>query len=70
MGDTLIAGKTVGRVRGMTDDKGRPVQSAGPSDPVEIIGMSEVPEAGDVFHAVADERMARELVEQRKYKEK
>ncbi len=70
MGDTIIAGKAVGRVRAMTDDRGRPVEAAGPSDPVEIIGLAEVPGAGDVFHAVADERMARELVEQRKFTEK
>ncbi|MDD6159629.1 MAG: translation initiation factor IF-2 [Oscillospiraceae bacterium] len=65
-GDVIIAGTAVGRVRAMTDYKGRKVTSAGPSVPVEIIGMGEVPGAGDDFHAVADERMARELVEQRK----
>ena len=65
-GDVIIAGMAVGRVRAMTDDKGNKVTSAGPSVPVEIIGMGEVPGAGDDFHAVADERMARELVEQRK----
>ncbi|GHV06786.1 hypothetical protein FACS1894217_06170 [Clostridia bacterium] len=65
-GNIIIAGKSVGRVRAMTDDKGRKIETAGPSVPVEIIGLSEVPEAGDTFHAVADERMARELVEQRK----
>ena len=65
-GDVIIAGMAVGRVRAMTDYKGKKVTSAGPSVPVEIIGMSEVPGAGDDFHAVADERMARELVEQRK----
>ncbi|MCL2084788.1 MAG: translation initiation factor IF-2 [Oscillospiraceae bacterium] len=65
-GNIIIAGKTVGRVRAMTDDKGARLEEAGPSVPVEIIGLSEVPEAGDQFHAVADERMARELVEQRK----
>ena len=69
-GDIVIAGKTVGRVRAMTDDKGRKIEEAGPSVPVEIIGLSEVPEAGDVFHTVADERMARELVDQRKHQEK
>ena len=62
-GDVIIAGTAVGRVRTMTDAKGRKLQSAGPSVPVEIIGMGEVPSAGDDFHAVADERMARELVE-------
>ena len=65
-GDIIIAGTAVGRVRGMTDHKGRKVTEAGPSVPVEIIGMGDVPGAGDDFHAVADERMARELVEQRK----
>ncbi len=65
-GDVIIAGMAVGRVRAMTDCKGNKVTEAGPSVPVEIIGMGEVPGAGDDFHAVADERMARELVEQRK----
>ena len=65
-GDIVIAGTAVGRVRAMTDYKGRKVTEAGPSVPVEIIGMGEVPGAGDDFHVVADERMARELVEQRK----
>ena len=65
-GDLIIAGTAVGRVRAMTDYKGRKVTEAGPSVPVEIMGMGEVPGAGDDFHVVADERMARELVEQRK----
>ena len=65
-GDTVIAGNSVGRVRAMTDDKGRTIKSAGPSVPVEIIGLAEVPSAGDEFNAVADERMARELAEQRR----
>ena len=69
-GDIVIAGKTVGRVRAMTDDRGRKLDSAGPSMPVEIIGLSEVPDAGDLFYAVEDERMARELAEQRKTEEK
>ena len=69
-GDVIIAGTAVGRVRAMTNDKGQKVTEAGPSVPVEIIGMSEVPEAGDDFHAVADERMARELAEQRKAEQK
>ena len=69
-GDIIIAGTAVGRVRVMTDDKGRQVQSAGPSIPVEITGLSEAPGAGDEFNAVADERMARQLVEERKEKEK
>ena len=69
-GDIIIAGTAVGRVRVMTNDKGERVKSAGPSVPVEIMGMSEVPNAGDVFNAVVDERMARELVQQRKDEKK
>ncbi|MEG2378234.1 MAG: translation initiation factor IF-2, partial [Clostridia bacterium] len=69
-GDTIIAGTSVGHVRAMTNDKGEIIESAGPSVPVEIIGLGEVPGAGDLFHAVQDERMARELVEQRKHEEK
>ncbi len=69
-GDVIIAGTAVGRVRAMTDARGRRLDEAGPSVPVEIIGMGEVPGAGDDFHAVADERMARELVEQRKHEQK
>ena len=69
-GDIIIAGTAVGRVRVMTNDKGERVTEAGPSVPVEITGMSEVPGAGDTFNAVADERMARELVEQRKEEKK
>ena len=65
-GDVLIAGTAVGRVRVMTDDKGRTVKTAGPSTPVEITGLAEVPGAGDIFNAVEDERMARQLVDQRK----
>ena len=69
-GDTVIAGTAVGRVRAMTNEDGRKIQEAGPSVPVEIIGLAEVPGAGDIFDAVDDEKMARELVEQRKDKEK
>ena len=69
-GDVIIAGTAVGRVRAMTNAQGERVETAGPSVPVEIIGMGEVPGAGDDFHAVADERMARELVEQRKHEQK
>ena len=65
-GDILIAGASVGRVRVMRDDKGRTVTEAGPSVPVEIMGLSEVPSAGDTFNAVEDEKLARELVEKRK----
>ena len=69
-GDTVIAGTSVGRVRALTNDDGKKIESAGPSVPVEIIGLAEVPGAGDIFDAVDDEKMARELVEQRKDKEK
>ena len=66
LGDIIIAGTSVGRVRTMLNDKGQRVSEAGPSMPVEISGLSEVPTAGDVFNAVADERMARELAEERR----
>ena len=66
LGDIIIAGTCVGRVRTMINDKGQRVTEAGPSTPVEISGLSEVPTAGDVFNAVADERMARELAEERR----
>ena len=69
-GDLIIAGTSVGRVRVMTDDKGRAITSAGPSVPVEITGLAETPAPGDEFNAVSDERMARQLVEQRKQAEK
>ncbi len=69
-GDIVIAGTAVGRVRVMTNDKGRTVKTAGPSVPVEITGLAEVPAPGDEFNAVTDERMARELVEQRKQQAK
>ena len=67
-GDLIIAGTAVGRVRVMTNDKGAQVKDAGPSIPVEITGLAEVPAPGDEFNVVADERMARQLVEQRKQK--
>ena len=70
LGDIIIAGTAVGRVRTMINDKGQRITEAGPSVPVEISGMSEVPSAGDTFNAVADERMARELVEERKIQQK
>ena len=69
-GDLIIAGTAVGHVRVMTDDKGRAITEAGPSIPVEITGLAETPSPGDEFNAVADERMARQLVEQRKQAEK
>ena len=69
-GDVLIAGTAVGRVRVMRDDRGRTITEAGPSVPVEIMGLSEVPSAGDTFAAVEDEKLARELVEKRKHEAK
>ena len=65
-GDIVVAGMSVGRVRAMTDENGRKLTEAGPSVPVEIMGLAEVPVSGDIFNAVTDERLARELVEQRK----
>ena len=69
-GDIVIAGTAVGRVRAMIDDKGKQIKEAGPSVPVEIVGLAEVPSAGDEFNAVEDERMARTLAEQRRTKAK
>lgn len=69
-GDVIIAGASVGRVRVMTNDKGIILDEAGPSCPVEITGLAEVPSAGDVFNAVEDEKLARTLVNQRKYSQK
>ena len=69
-GDIVVAGMAVGHVRAMTDDKGNRVTSAGPSVPVEITGLDDVPSGGDTFNAVTDERLARELVEQRKHEKK
>ncbi len=70
VGDIIVAGTTVGRVRAMMNDKGQRVKTAGPSVPVEITGLDDVPTGGDVFNAVSDERLARELVEQRKTAQK
>lgn len=69
-GDIIVAGTSVGRVRAMTDHRGSKVESAGPSVPVEIIGLDDVPTGGDVFNVVSDERLARELVEQRRNEQK
>ena len=69
-GDIIIAGTAVGRVRQMVDDRGNKIMKAGPSTPVEIAGLAEVPSAGDIFNAVEDEKLARELVEQRKTEQK
>ena len=69
-GDIVVAGTTVGRVRAMANENGRTIHSAGPSVPVEITGLDDVPTGGDVFNAVSDERLARELVEQRRTEQK
>ena len=69
-GDVIIAGTAVGRVRVMQNDKGQKVDTAGPSCPVEITGLAEVPSAGDIFNAVEDEKLARELVEKRRMEQK
>ena len=66
IGDIVVAGTAVGRVRAMSDENGNKLEEAGPSVPVEIMGLAEVPASGDIFNAVTDERLARELVEQRK----
>ncbi len=70
VGDTLVTGSIIGRVRAMTDDKGAPTKKAGPSIPVEILGLPEVPEAGEIFYAVEDEKVARALAEKRKIKQR
>ena len=69
-GDSVIAGTAIGRVRVMTNSKGERIDTAGPSTPVEITGLAEVPAAGDEFNAVEDERLARELVEKRRQEAK
>ena len=70
VGDTIVTGSTVGRIRAMTDDKGQKVKKARPSTPVEIIGMPDVPEAGEIFYEVKDERLAKQLAEKRKVKQR
>ncbi|MGI6778162.1 MAG: translation initiation factor IF-2 [Acetivibrionales bacterium] len=70
VGDFIIAGNTAGRIRAMVDDKGRNIKEAGPSTPVEIIGLAEVPEGGQLFYQVEDEKMARQLAEKRKEKQR
>lgn len=70
IGDIVVAGTAVGHVRAMTNDKGKNVKKAGPSIPVEILGLSEVPDGGDVFYVVNDERKARDVVAARKFKDK
>ena len=69
-GDIVVAGTSVGKIRAMTDYHGKPIQSAGPSVPVEIMGLDSAPMSGDEFNAVSDEKLARTLVEQRKTKAK
>ncbi|NLV48734.1 MAG: translation initiation factor IF-2 [Clostridiaceae bacterium] len=69
-GDTLVTGSIIGRVRAMTDDLGKPVHKAGPSIPVEVLGLPEVPEAGELFYAVTDEKVARTLVDKRRVQQR
>ena len=66
VGDTIVVGSSIGRIRAMKDDKGKNVKSAGPSTPVEIMGLTEVPEAGETFYEVKNEKMAKHLIERRK----
>ena len=70
VGDTIVVGSTIGRIRSMVNDKGKKVKSAGPSTPVEIMGLTEVPQAGDTFYEVKDEKMAKHLIERRKRQER
>ena len=70
IGDSILAGSAFGRIKAMTNDKGYTIKNAGPSMPVEILGMNEVPEAGEVFYAVTEEKVAKQLVEKRKFKQK
>lgn len=70
IGDSVIAGISVGHVRSMLNDRGKSVKTAGPSTPVEVTGLSEVPQAGDEFNVIANEKLAKELVEKRKFKQK
>ena len=66
VGDTIVVGSSIGRIRSMTDEKGKKVKKAGPSTPVEIMGLTEVPQAGDIFYEVKDEKTAKHLIEKRK----
>lgn len=70
IGDTIVVGSSIGRIRTMTDEKGKKVKSAGPSTPVEITGLTEVPQAGDIFYEVKDEKTAKHLIEKRKRQER
>ena len=69
-GDTIVVGSAIGRIRSMTDEKGKKVKKAGPSTPVEIMGLTEVPQAGDIFYEVEDEKTAKHLIEKRKRQER
>ena len=70
VGDTIVVGSSIGRIRAMKDDKGKSVKAAGPSTPVEIMGLTEVPSAGDTFYEVKNEKMAKHLIEKRKRQER
>ena len=70
VGDTIVVGSSIGRIRAMKDDKGKSVKAAGPSTPVEIMGLTEVPSAGDTFYEVKNEKMAKHLIERRKRQER
>ena len=70
VGDTIIVGSSIGRIRTMTNDKGKKVKNAGPSTPVEITGLTSVPNAGDIFYEVKDEKTAKHLIERRKVQER
>ena len=70
VGDTVVVGTSIGRIRSMVNDKGKKVKTAGPSTPVEIMGLTEVPQAGDIFYEVKDEKMAKHLIERRKRQER
>ncbi len=70
VGDTIVVGTSIGRIRAMKNDKGQKIKKAGPSTPVEIMGLTNVPEAGDIFYEVKDEKMAKHLIERRKRQER
>ena len=69
VGDTIVVGSSIGRIRAMKDDKGKKVKTAGPSTPVEIMGLTEVPEAGETFYEVKNEKVAKHLIEKKKIKQ-
>ena len=70
VGDTIVVGTSIGRIRAMRNDKGQKIKKAGPSTPIEIMGLTNVPEAGDTFYEVKDEKMAKHLIERRKRQER